>query len=61
MKLLSDLAKVQVTLHEKGEKEKELREKYERLSKECERKQELRTKKLVEKSYNVNLTPYSNS
>ncbi|KAJ9583822.1 hypothetical protein L9F63_021825 [Diploptera punctata] len=60
LKLLSELAKVQASLQAKGEEEKELREKCEKLTRECEKKQEIRRKKLIEKSYNVNLTPNSN-
>jgi hypothetical protein len=60
LKLLSELAKVQASLQAKGEEEKELREKCEKLTKECEKKQEIRRKKLIEKSYSVNLAPNSN-
>ncbi|XP_049782820.1 RB1-inducible coiled-coil protein 1-like [Schistocerca cancellata] len=60
LKILSDFAKVQATLQEKDEKEKELKEKYEKLIKECEKEQEVQRKKLIEKSYSVNLTPYMN-
>jgi len=54
------LAKVQASLQAKGEEEKELREKCEKLTRECEKKHEIRRKKLIEKSYNVNLAPNSN-
>ncbi|PNF32951.1 hypothetical protein B7P43_G01839, partial [Cryptotermes secundus] len=60
LKLLSELAKVQASLQSKGEEEKELREKCEKLTRECEKKHEIRKKKLIEKSYNVNLAPNSN-
>ncbi|XP_021913336.1 uncharacterized protein LOC110826730 isoform X2 [Zootermopsis nevadensis] len=59
LKLLSELAKVQASLQAKGEEEKELREKCEKLTRECEKKHEVRRKKLIEKTYNVNLAPYS--
>jgi hypothetical protein len=60
LKLLSELAKVQASLQSKGEEEKQLREKCEKLARECEKKHEIRRKKLIEKSYSVNLAPNSN-
>jgi cytochrome c556 len=60
LKLLSELAKVQASLQAKGEEEKELREKCQNLTRECEKKHEMRRKKLIEKTYNVNLAPHSN-
>jgi cytochrome c556 len=60
LKLLSELAKVQASLQAKGEEEKELREKCEKLTRECEKKHEIKRKKLIEKTYNVNLAPHSN-
>ncbi|XP_066992233.2 uncharacterized protein [Anabrus simplex] len=62
LKLLAELAKVQAVLQEKGEKEKELRQKCEKLARECEKKQEIRRKRLIDKSYSVSLAPtYTNS
>ncbi|KAK7872597.1 hypothetical protein R5R35_001935 [Gryllus longicercus] len=58
LKLLSELSRVQTALQEKGEKELELRQKCDKLSRECDKKHDMRRKKLIEKSYSINLAPY---
>ncbi|XP_026275568.1 uncharacterized protein LOC113204571 isoform X2 [Frankliniella occidentalis] len=51
--LVSELAKVQASLQAKESEEKELKLKCEKLSRECDKKNEQRRKMLIEKSYNL--------
>ncbi|KAK3912622.1 Ankyrin repeat domain-containing protein 7 [Frankliniella fusca] len=51
--LVSELAKVQASLQAKENEERELKLKCEKLSRECDKKNEHRRKMLIEKSYNL--------
>lgn len=51
--LVSELAKVKASLQAKENEEKELKLKCEKLSRECDKKNEERRKMLIEKSYNL--------
>ncbi|XP_034252678.1 ankyrin repeat domain-containing protein 26-like [Thrips palmi] len=51
--LSSELAKVQASLQAKESEERELKLKCEKLSRECDKKNEQRRKMLIEKSYNL--------
>ncbi|XP_046398840.1 uncharacterized protein LOC124165454 isoform X2 [Ischnura elegans] len=56
-KLLGEIATLQAALQVKGEEERELRQKCDRLVRENDRREEQRRKRLVERAYSVNFPP----
>ncbi|XP_071450382.1 uncharacterized protein [Hetaerina americana] len=56
-KLLGEIATLQAALQVKGEEERELRQKCDRLIRENDRREEQRRKRLVERAYSVNFPP----
>ncbi|KAG8232754.1 hypothetical protein J437_LFUL012999 [Ladona fulva] len=55
--LLGEIATLQAALQVKGEEERELRQKCDRLLRENDRREEQRRKRLVERAYSVNFPP----